>query len=56
MRAKIFISTLALLVALGAAAPAVAVEKSALQQLQQKVLRDYEREREREREWANKST
>ena len=49
MRAKIFISTLALLVGLGAAAPAVAVEKSALQQLQQKVLRDYERERERER-------
>ena len=49
MRAKIFISTLALLVALGAAAPALAVEKSALQQLQQKVLGDYERERERER-------
>ena len=47
MRAKIFISTLALLVALGAAAQAVAVEKSALQQLQQKVLQDYERERER---------
>ena len=50
MRAKIFISTLALLVGLGAAAPAVAVEKSALQQLQQKVLQDYEREKERERE------
>ena len=49
MRAKIFISTLALLVGLGAAAPAVAVEKSALQQLQQKVLRDYEKEREREK-------
>ena len=45
MRAKIFISTLALLLALGAAAQASAVEKSALQQLQQKVLRDYERER-----------
>ena len=50
MRAKIFISMLALLVALGAVAPAVAVEKSALQQLQQKVLQDYERERERERQ------
>ena len=50
MRAKIFISTLALLLALAAAAQAVAVEKSALQQLQQKVLQDYERERERERE------
>ena len=50
MRAKIFISTLALLVALAAAAPAVAVEKSVLEQLQQKVLQDYERERERERE------
>ena len=50
MRAKIFISVLALLVALAAAAPAVAVEKSALQQLQQKVLQDYERERERGRE------
>ena len=50
MRAKIFISTLALLVALGAAAQASAVEKSALQQLQQKVLQDYEKERERERE------
>ena len=49
MRAKISISTLALLVALGAAAQAVAVEKSALQQLQQKVLRDYEKEREREK-------
>ena len=49
MRAKISISTLALLVALAAAAPAVAVEKSALQQLQQKVLRDYEKEREREK-------
>ena len=49
MRAKIFISTLALLVALAAAAPAVAVEKSVLEQLQQKVLQDYERERERER-------
>ena len=46
---QLFISTLALLVALGAAAQAVAVEKSALQQLQQKVLQDYERERERER-------
>ena len=44
MRAKIFISMLALLVALAAAAPAVAVEKSALQQLQQKVLRDYKSE------------
>ena len=52
MRAKIFISMLALLVALAAAAPAVAVEKSALEQLQQKVLQDYERERERERERA----
>ena len=49
MRAKISISTLALLVTLAAAAPAVAVEKSALEQLQQKVLQDYERERERER-------
>ena len=45
MRAKIFISTLALLVGLGTAAQASAVEKSALQQLQQKVLQDYERER-----------
>ena len=52
MRAKIFISMLALLVALAAAAQASAVEKSALQQLQQKVLQDYERERERERERA----
>ena len=49
MRAKISISMLALLVALAAATPAVAVEKSVLQQLQQKVLRDYEKERERER-------
>ena len=44
MRAKIFISMLALLMALGAAAPAAAVEKSVLQQLQQKVLRDYKSE------------
>ena len=49
MRAKISISTLALLLALAAAAQASAVEKSALQQLQQKVLQDYEREKERER-------
>ena len=55
MRAKIFISTLALLVALAAAAPAVAVEKSALQQLQQKVLQDYERERERENVFGGKT-
>ena len=56
MRAKISISTLALLVALAAAAQAVAVEKSALQQLQQKVLQDYEREKERERERERERT
>ena len=48
MRAKIFISTLALLVGLGAAAKAVAVEKSVLEQLQQKVLADARREQQRQ--------